>query len=186
MTITPAGTVPWSGDATAATYGGHPDKANYHGQDIINPLTDVSAAQFARLCADVAANTRTATYCTLRLTTNDTSPAAPTVEALKQMDVGVLTAPYEGDNPPAGFPTCTRVSDGKVQIVWPSSPSDDFGVVSADALDLQHAHGEVFGYNDYAKVKPSRAAATGSTLSFEAVDSAGTPIQDVTMMIEVS
>lgn len=181
MTITPAGSVTWEREASADIYGGHADKEDYQGQGVVNAKTDISAAQFARLCADVAAVSRTAPYSVVTLTCNDTSPAAPTVNSVMQMDVGSTLVAYAGDSPASGFPTCTRVSDGKVQIVWPSLPADDFGVTGA--LVTQHAIAHVISGSDGATVKVDQVNDT--TWTFEAYDKSPAVIADAQMTIEV-
>lgn len=181
MTITPAGSTTWEREASADIYGGHADKEDYQGQGVVNPKTDISAAQFARLCADVAANSRTAPFSVVTLTCNDSSPAAPTVSYVNQMDVGISATSYAGDSPPSGFPTCTRVSDGKVQIAWPALPADDFGVTGA--LVIRHVTGNIINYpSGYSTLLIVQVDDT--TWTFEAYDLSAV-IPDVAMTVEV-
>jgi hypothetical protein len=181
MSVTPTGAPAWSRTADAEIYGGHADKRDYQTQGVVNPKTDVSAAQFARLCADVAACARVASFCQLTLTCDDATPDDPTVNFVRQMDLGQNTAGYAGDSPPSGFPTCTRVSDGKVQVVLASTPADDFSV--SQALTTYHAQADVLGSSVFATVHIVKVNAT--TWTFEAVDSSGTAIADAQMAIEV-
>lgn len=179
MTVTPDGTPAWERTASADIYGGHPDKRDFGNLGVINPKTDVSAVQFARLCADMAAVARVAPFSVITLTCDDTSPAAPTVNGLRQMN-GVSSTGYVGDSPPAGMPTCTRVSDGKVQIAWPPSVSDEFGI-SGDVI-LDHAHASVLGESAYASVVIEKI--NDYTWTFEAFD-VSAEIPDAQMCIEV-
>lgn len=178
---TPAGEPAWDGSATAATYGGNADKKDYQGLGSINPRTDISAAQFLRMAADLAACARTAAFSSVALTCSDTSPDAPTVNAASQM-TGEASNGYDGDNPPSGFPTFTRVSNGKVQGVWPSNPSDDYSVSAAFAIKFVRA--DVVNSGSFSSVRIEKVNDT--TFTFEALDSGASAISDAEMHIEVA
>lgn len=180
MTITPTGSPAWVGNATAGIYGGHADKADYQGQGVINPKTDVSAAQFARLCADVAANSRVAPFGLLVVTCNDTVPAAPTVTYARQMSSSE-TASYEGDSPPSGFPTCARISDGSFQFTWPSSHADEFGVSANFTVTFVRAH--VLNASGFANVAISNLGV--NNWAFDALDDTAAAIPDAQITVEV-
>lgn len=181
MTITPTGQPAWTRTASAETYGGHPDKVDYQSQGVVNPKTDVSAAQFSRLCADVAAVARMAPFSVITLTCNDSGTDDPTISSAFQMDVGLSTG-YEGDAPPPGFPTITRVSNGKVQVVYPSTPSDDYSVSAA--LTTYHAQATVIGAAGFVTVNIAQINAV--TWTFEAYSyGASSPVANASMTIEV-
>lgn len=184
MTTTPEGEPVWGEDgvrsATASVYGGHSDKKDYQNLGVTNPRTDISAAQFLRMTADMAAVARVNPYSIVTLVCNDTSPDDPTVSSVFQM-TGNSTAGYEGDAPPSGFPTCTRVGNGEVTVVWPSSPSDEFSVSST--LALVHARAQVTGSTAYSYVKITKNS--GVSWTFAAVDNAGSAISDPEIVIEV-
>lgn len=124
---TPSGTPPWLHESDSSTYGGNTDKTNYQGQDVVNPKTDISAEAFLRLAADVAAIQRVMPLGTFGIQCDDTTPADPTV-TFANLASGNGTVTYAGGSPPSGYPTVTRVSDGRVKFTFPTSLSDDHGV----------------------------------------------------------
>lgn len=135
MTV-PAGVPAQARAASIEAYGGHSEKRNYQAQGVVNPLTDVDAAQLMRLTADLAACARVAPFCVLTVQCNDTAPAAPTVVRAQQMGI-TSVAGYEGDSPPdASLPTLSRDGDGAFTITWPATTTDDYGVSAA--VDLAH------------------------------------------------
>lgn len=121
MTI-PTGAPVWSRTNDHATYGGDLNKKNYQSRGAVNPLTDVTAKQFTRLAADVAAMGRTVEFATI--TYHDVT-ATGTV---------VLDA-YDGMA--GAVPTLFYAGPGHVTITWAASYTDDYGV-AAD-IDLRHA-----------------------------------------------
>lgn len=127
MAITPTGRPAWARSVSHTDYGGHPNKANYQSQGVVNPRTDVGAEGFTRLVADAEATTRTAPTLTLRYTNRDTSPDAPLVLSAYMM-VGVSLAGYEGDVAPDSFPDGARNSTGDVTFTIDSSFADAYGV----------------------------------------------------------
>lgn len=133
MAVTPTGNPAWvrSNDHTA--YGGHVNKANYQSVGTVNPRTDLSAENLARMAADLAAVARTAPWAVLTYTTNDTSPAAPTIDDYETM----------AGNEPTG----ARVGDGEVTITWDASYSDPYSQ-SAD-IHIIGATATVHGSGDY-------------------------------------
>lgn len=180
MSTTPAGLPAWSRTADASVYGGHPDKRDYQAQGVVNPQTDISAAQFIRLAADVAGLSRVAPFCVLTVQCNDSSPAAPTVVRAQQMNAVSLSG-YEGNSPTGEFPTLTRVGDGQFDVEWSPAVTDDYGV--SHDLDLVHAHGSVHNSAGYAVVRPARISAFAFT--FSALDASNVGIADSLVTIEV-
>jgi hypothetical protein len=117
MSVTPTGDPAWVRTNGHETYGGRTDKENYQSQGAINGQTDVDAADFCRLAADLAAVARTAPLCTFTFTCNDTSPAAPT------MGDSVTMLP--------AHPTGTRIGNGDVRWTFDASYLDPYGVEGA-------------------------------------------------------
>jgi hypothetical protein len=132
---TPAGLPPWARAANHEQYGGDLNKQNYQSQGVTNPLTDIGAEHITRMAEDMAACARTAAFCVLTIRCNDSTPAAPTIVAANMM-TGVRTVSYEGDNPPSGFPSATRLGNGAVRLTFESSYSDDYGVSAG--LEIRH------------------------------------------------
>lgn len=127
MAVTPTGSPAWTRTTDFSHYGGDADKANYQSQGAVDPLTDVTAEQLSRLAADLASAVRTCPFCVLTFLADDTGAGPPTVEYVNLM-TGVSAASYTGDNPPAGFPTVERSSDGIHVITLDSSYTDPYGV----------------------------------------------------------
>lgn len=127
MPITPAGAPIWARTATIEHFGGHLDKRDFNDRAGIDPLTDVSAAQFARLTADLTAIARTAPFAELviRLRPN----GAPIVECV-QMATGVRLVSYTGDEPPPGYPSARRNGASDITVTFASSYADAYGVVA--------------------------------------------------------
>jgi hypothetical protein len=107
-------------------------------QGAIDPRTDVDAAQLNRLTNDLAALVRVAPFAKLLVQCHDTSPDDPVV-LWCYLQNGVQTGSYNGDAPPTGFPTVTRVSNGSFRVTFAANPIDDFGV--AATLDIKAAKG---------------------------------------------
>lgn len=135
---TPTGSPAWTRSAEATVYGGHQNKRDYQAQGVVNPQTDVSAAEFKRLCADLAAVVRVAPFAVVRLSCDDSTPAEPTVHAVFQQ-TGTTTTDYSGDNPPEGFPAVTRNGDGDVTIAWDADYKDDYGEIAPIAIRFAQA-----------------------------------------------
>ena len=127
--MTPTGSPLWTRTADITQYGGHPYKANYQSQGVVNPRTDVGAEGFARLTADVAAIARVQPFATIAYQCNDTATGAPTV-LYALMQTGITFASYAGNDPPAGFPAAGRNGNGDVTFTFGTTYTDDYGVVA--------------------------------------------------------
>ena len=127
MSVTPTGSPAWTRVADHTTYGGDTDKKNYQSQGAVNARTDVTAEQFVRLASDAAMVVQTADLAVLIITGNDTAANDPTVNSAYLM-TGRDTTGYDGGNPPAGFPSVTRVADGHMRVTFATSLTDDYGV----------------------------------------------------------
>jgi hypothetical protein len=129
---TPNGSPPWLRNAGITDYGGSTTKADFMGQGMVNPDTDLEAAALMRLTDHMAACTRTAPFAVLNLTCDDTAPGPPTVNYAWMMS-GVCLTSYVGNAPPAGFPSAARNGDGDVTITFAASYLDAYGVSGAFA-----------------------------------------------------
>lgn len=178
---TPTGSPAQARLATIESYGGHPQKRDYQAQGVVNPLTDVSAAGFLRMTADLAACARVASFCVLTVACNDTTPAAPTVRRCQQMGT-VSAGGYAGGTPPnANLPTLARVGNGSFTVTWPTTTEDDFGV-EAD-VDLAHIQMTVLGVAAWSVNADLTDERTLSVSVFE--DDGVTAIPDAVVTIEV-
>ncbi len=133
--IVPNGHPAWVRANDHATYGGDIAKRNWQSQGSVNAQTDVDAASFCRLCADVAALQLVAPFAIITWTCNDSgTPAAPTITAANLMTGTTLS--YEGDAAPSGYPSGARNGDGDCTFTFPSSPTDDYNVT--EELTIRH------------------------------------------------
>lgn len=127
---TPSGTPAWARANDHTTYGGDLNKENYMGIGIVDAQTDVGAEQLCRMAADMSAMIKVAPFAVITYLNRDTAVAAPLVESV-MMQTGVTGASYEGDTPPAGFPTAAYVSAGISTFTFDASYSDAYSVAAA-------------------------------------------------------
>jgi hypothetical protein len=140
MPIVPSGDPLWARNRTLEEIGGNLEKQDYLGRGPIDQIVDVGADQFARLTADLVAISRTAPFCAMTITCDDTSAMplrtdpdyAIRIQRYRKPAVqlvfgpGARVAPYWQTAP--GMPTVTRVGDGSVTITFASEYSDAYGV----------------------------------------------------------
>lgn len=169
----------WTRTATHESYGGHVNKTDYLGQGPIDALTDMAASDVCRMAADLAACVRTAPFCVITYTCNDSSPAAPTVHSVYMM-TGISESDYAGDSPPTGFPSLARNGNGDVTISFDSSYEDDYGT-SGDFV-AKNAVGTIHG-TDAASVGFSFSS---NDLRVRVNDYNNTDLADVKVTVEVS
>jgi len=177
MTITPTGLPAWTRTAAHTDYGGHTSKTNYMGGGVINAKTDVGAEQVCRMAADVAALVRVAPFAVLTIQFNDTPAADPTILYANLM-TGV-TANYEGDNPPSGFPSASRAADGVCLLSFDSSYSDDYGV----AADFAPEQAEGTGHGSSNVIVD--VAISGTDLQVTCADEVGGSVTDPLVTVVV-
>lgn len=146
---TPTGRPAWVRTVDFSDYGGSTEKANFQGQTIVNPRTDVGAAGFSRLVADASAVVRTAEFASMQIQCDDSGPTSQPSVLYCQMMVGTTSISYMGTAPPGGvtpppppggsppaglpllFPTAKRNGNGDVTITFPASQNDEYGVAGA-------------------------------------------------------
>jgi hypothetical protein len=129
MTTTPSGLPAWARTNDFTAYGGNLNKRDYNDLPIVNPQTDVSAAQISRIAADLEAVARMADFCQITVTMGSGSEA-PTVTECRMMTGIYDGAGYSGTSPPTGFPRVTGVSDGVVDITFSGAYYDAYSVAS--------------------------------------------------------
>lgn len=166
MTTTPNGTPAWTRAADHTYYGGHADKANYNGEPIVNPRTDVDASQIQRLASDMASVARMANFCEIDFVATGGNP---TVTQCRMM-TGILTSSYAGTSPPTGFPTVQQPSSGVYTIEIGGSYTDDYSVAAV----FQPIFAGGYCTNQAAYVKAYTSGTT--TVYVEAQNGAGTGI----------
>lgn len=114
MGIIPTGQPAWvrSNDHTA--YGGDLNKENYAGEGAVDGQTDVDAANYCRIAADMEALARVAEFATITYTQDDTGTNDPTID--------------EYDGMAGTEPLAVRESDGVVLLTWDADYPDAYGV----------------------------------------------------------
>jgi hypothetical protein len=140
--MTPNGSPAWTRQASHTDFGGHANKANYASQGVVDPLTDVGAAEICAIARDLTAVARTCDFAELTYTNSDAAPAAPTVHSAYLM-TGVRITSYLASSAPAGFPSGARNTTGDVTFTFSPSYLDDYGV--SGAFGIQHAVATVHG-----------------------------------------
>lgn len=133
--IVPTGSPIWARTAEIQDYGGSVDKRDFLDRKGIDALTDVNAAQFARLTADLTAAARTAPFATIKIRLRP-SGWTPVVEFV-QMATGVRLTSYDGDYPPNGYPRVVRNNASDITITFDASYADPYGVTAP--LAISHA-----------------------------------------------
>lgn len=178
MPIVPSGQPIWLRASDFTTYGGHAEKVNHYGVGAIDALTDVDAAEFSRLTADMAAVANTAPAWIITYLCNDSVPAAPTIESVFSMFGNRLTS-YAGGSPPSGFPGATRVGTGEVVFTFAASYADPYGVSGAFTIKNPHASltGAVSG--------DAVCSIVGQTLTVRASTSAGAVFSNARVVLSM-
>ena len=167
--ITPSGSPSWVRTNNINHYGGNVDKENYLSRGAIDALTDVDAAQFCRLTADVSALQRVAPFCSFSLTCNDSLATAPTIDNII-MQTGIASN-YLGSSPPSGFPAFSRNADGDVTLTLSTTYSDQYAVVGAFSVSTISCS---LMQGTYGKVTAERVSDT--IIRFRATDNANAAI----------
>jgi hypothetical protein len=179
MTVTPSGLPAWSRTASHTQYGGNVDKRDYMGVGPVDALTDVSAAQFCRATADLAAAVRTLPMCVMTLLCNDTSSAAPTIEFVNMMSSVPRTTSYAGDSAPAGFPSAARNNNGDITVTFDSSYTDEYDVeedfAPTQANTTVHATAH----------RVATVAISGQTVRVRVYDATGAAVSDPRVTLAV-
>jgi len=170
MAVVPTGTPAWVKSNDFQTYGGHVDKANYQSLGAVNPRTDVTAEQLARMAADLAAVMRTASFCTFAYTCNDTSPAVPTIADYSSMS--------------GSAPTGVRNGDGDASFTWDAS-YDDVYSVSGDIHFIGALVIVISSTSEFAsyQVQDPDANSKNERIRIKAFDDAGAAVQDAQVFV---
>jgi hypothetical protein len=177
-TIIPTGSPAWTRTASHTQYGGHVNKENYLSQGVIDAETDFGAEHLCRLAADMEALVRVAPFAVLTYLSNDSSPAAPTIEDVFMM-TGISSVSYAGGAPPSGFPSGSRSSTGRNVLTFAASYTDPYGV-SAAFLPT-HVVAAVHGSTAAEAVW----TISGSSIDIRVFDAAGVAVADKRVTVTV-
>ena len=173
MAIVPTGGPAWLKTSDHTTYGGDLNKANYQSQGPINPRTDVDAASFTRIAADMEALTRVAPFATVTYTADDTGASNPTVGEYNSM-AGVA-------------PVGVRNGDGDVTWTWLNSYADPYSV--SGTLHIAHAQATLHGAAAGAavvEILDVNVDTFNEVVRVRIFDDAGAAIQDATVTLEIT
>lgn len=181
MSITPTGSPAWLRSNDFTSYGGNLNKQNYLLRGVVDPYTDLDAAEFARMTADLAALQRVAPFANLIIQMNDTSPAAPTIQRAHMM-TGIRTTSYSGSSAPSGFPSAARTSNGVCTVTFASSYTDDYSVSGTFAVQCPIVQ-YIGGIGSARTVQCSRDSAT--QLTVKVTDDAGAAVSDPLIALTV-
>lgn len=130
MTILPSGNPIWLRAPGITQYGGDANKKDYGGIGVVNAQTDIGAAQFSRLTADLAAVARVTPLMRLLVVPNT---AAPHTTVSWCAPAWAPPATYtDGSVPPSSvYPTVTATVATSFLVTIPSLVADDYGVSGA-------------------------------------------------------
>jgi hypothetical protein len=129
MTILPSGNPLWLRNPGITQYGGDLNKKNYGGISVINALIDISAAQYSRLTADLAAVARVTPLMRLLVVTNSSTPHVAVQWCAPAWAPPVAYS--DGATPPSTvYPTVTGTVATNFLVTIPSPMMDDYGVSS--------------------------------------------------------
>ena len=131
------------------------------------------------MVSDLAAAARTAPFAVITFLTNDSAPAAPTVEFVAMM-TGVTSASYAGGSPPTGFPSAARNGNGDVTFTFSASYTDEYGV--SGAFVPRHVSATLHG----SSAGSVSVEISGSTVRLRAFSDAGAAMQNVRVTVEVN
>lgn len=124
--VLPSGNPLWLRNPGITQYGGDVNKKDYGGIGVVNAQTDIGAAQFSRLTADLAAVARVVPLMRLEFT-----PNSGTIKSTVNWCAPAWATPRSypiGDSPPtAAYPTITGTGTSRT-ITVPSNAADDYGV----------------------------------------------------------
>ena len=126
MTI-PGGNPPWMRTMSAASYGAHASLRDYGGTGAINANTDITAEQYKRLAADVAAAAMVAPLAVLTLRWT-VSPNAVFVASVVPQWAPAVFVEYAGSSPPSSVYPSVTLMGNVFTVTFPSTATDDYGV----------------------------------------------------------
>ena len=151
MTIQPAGNPLWLRSPGITQYGGDVNKKDFGGIGAINARTDLTAAQYCRLTADVAALSRVSALMRLMFTPHAAAPI--TSVELCSPAWGVPVAYADGASPPTAsvYPTITGSGTSRIVTLTPTA-TDDYQVaaqISPKIVQVSGGNwdGDVIGFN---------------------------------------
>lgn len=116
----------WSRTASLESYGGHANKRNFGGIDVVDATTDVGADQVNRLAADMAAAALVLPLIVMPVTYYAALPC-PVFGVSAQWGI---SGPYSGDSPPTGMPEVTSTGTA-LYVQLPATMADQAGVTYA-------------------------------------------------------
>lgn len=148
LPIIPNGQPSWVVRNSITDIDGHTEKENRTGFGPVNPRQDLSAEGQSRLHQIAEAAEWASPFATIRLALDDAGESPPSVLMYRaQHGTGLVVAP-----------TCTRVSDGVVEIEWATSYVDSYnqaGTVNITAVQITAEGASVSGVPSYTIEDPA-------------------------------
>jgi hypothetical protein len=130
MTILPSGNPLWLRAPGITQYGGDANKKDYGGIGVVNAQTDISAAQYARMTADLAAVARVTPLMRLLVVTASGAPFAAVTWCAPAW--GAPVSYVDGAVPPSSiYPVVTASAATSFAVAVPASIADDYGIAGA-------------------------------------------------------
>ena len=130
MTILPSGNPLWLRAPGITQYGGDANKKDYGGIGVINAQTDISAAQYARMTADLAAVARVTPLVRLLVVTASGAPFAAVQWCAPAW--AAATSYADGSAPTSAiYPQVLCGDPTNFLVVIPSPVVDDYGISGA-------------------------------------------------------
>src|SRR5512147_559298 len=127
---TPTGSPIWTRATVAADYGGKATLHDYGDIGSVNANTDVNAAQYLRLCADLSAVAKTAPLCQMVI---HHTGGAWLVTYCKPLWAPEVVVAYDGATPPSSaYPSVIEDTASTCGVEFPATPTGgDFSETGA-------------------------------------------------------
>lgn len=165
--ITPAGAPAWTRTAAPDTYGAVPGLHDLGGVGAVNAKTDIAAAEYTRMAADVASAVRAAPLFWLAFQAVVPGMGSPSINVLQCSPMWDLpSGAYEGASPPLGSYPTFAFSGSRILVTFP-----DLETTIGGALYLRAA--DEFGVYGNCQIAAAVVSTSGATGVVEAQIVAG-------------
>jgi len=178
--VTPSGSPYWARTNTFSHYGGHTSKSEWAGVAALGGDTDLAAADFNRLATDAACTARTTPFCIISYTTRESTSLDPLVSYVA-LPTGIYAGvPYDGSDPPTGFPS-VELSGTNSVVTLESSYNDPFGIAQSFAVTRAKPT-----LNDLTAGLMARiVSVSGNVISVVVLDESAAEQQDKMLTLEI-
>lgn len=180
--VVPSGAPYWSRANAFGNYGGNASKSAYASIPALGGDTDLDPADFNRGPTDLAACARSQAFCIMQLTSRETTAEDPLVNYVALPTGVYLGEPYDGGNPPAGFPGIVRNFAGNMTVTLGSAYSDAYGVEQEYVVTGARA---TLAYLAILGQAATAERLSDSEVTVEYFDNGGTSLFDQTVTVEI-